>query len=83
MKRTFQPSNRSRNLGMFSATISREVMDISWVYQRDPVEIVVRPLQENRPKISQYRLKVDLGGKVDLLTTILETQKLDRVSVIL
>ena len=23
-----------RNLGMFSATISREVMDISWVYQR-------------------------------------------------
>ena len=70
-----------RNLGMFSATISREVMDISWVYQRDPVEIVVRPLQENRPKISQYRLKVDLGGKVDLLTTILETQKLDRVIV--
>ena len=70
-----------RNLGMFSATISREVMDISWVFQRDPVEIVVRPLQENRPKISQYRLKVDLGGKVDLLTTILETQKLDRVIV--
>lgn len=31
-----------RNLGLFSATISREVMDISWVYQRDPVEIVVR-----------------------------------------
>lgn len=30
-----------RNLGMFSATISREVMDISWVYQRDPEEITV------------------------------------------
>ena len=61
-----------RNLGLFSATISREVMDISWVYQRDPVEIVVRPVQENRPKISQYRLKVDMGGKVDLLAAILE-----------
>ena len=70
-----------RNLGMFSATISREVMDISWVYQRDPVEIVVRPIQENRPKISQYRLKVDLGGKVDLLVSILEKEKLDRVIV--
>ena len=44
---------------MFSATISREVMDISWLYQRDPVEIVVRPVQENRPKITQYRIKVD------------------------
>ena len=70
-----------RNLGLFSATISREVMDISWVYQRDPVEIVVRPVQENRPKISQYRLKVDKGGKVDLLAAILEREHLDRVIV--
>ena len=61
-----------RNLGMFSATISREVMDISWVYQRDAVEIVVRPVQENRPQIQQYRIKVDQGGKVDLLIAILE-----------
>ena len=70
-----------RNLGMFSATISREVMDISWLYQRDPVEIVVRPVQENRPQISQYRLKVDLGGKVDLLAAILEKKNLERVIV--
>ena len=63
-----------RNLGMFSATISREVMDISWVYQRDPVEIVVRPVQENRPQIQQYRIKVDQGGKVDLLIAILEKE---------
>ena len=35
-----------KNLGLFSATISREVMDISWVYQRDPVEITVRPVED-------------------------------------
>ena len=70
-----------RNLGMFSATISREVMDISWVYQRDPVEIVVRPVQEDRPQIHQYRIKVDRGGKVDLLIAILEKEQLDRVIV--
>ena len=70
-----------KNLGLFSATISREVMDISWLYQRDPVEIVVRPVQENRPKITQYRIKVDRGGKVDLLAAILEKEQLDRVIV--
>lgn len=70
-----------KNLGLFSATISREVMDISWVYQRDPVEIVVRPVQENKPNISQYRIKVDMGGKVDLLADILEKKQLDRVIV--
>lgn len=45
-----------KNLGMFSATISREVMDISWVYQRDPEEITVQATKENKPDILQYRL---------------------------
>ena len=70
-----------RNLGMFSATISREVMDISWLYQRDPVEIVVRPVEEDRPDIAQYRIKVSMGGKVDLLARLLARPELDRVIV--
>ena len=53
------------NLGMFSATISREVMDISWVYQRDPEEITVQATKENKPDILQYRIEVPSDGKVD------------------
>ena len=61
-----------KNLGLFSATISREVMDISWVYQRDPVEITVRPVEESKPDITQYR--IDLDGreqKVDTLAALI------------
>ena len=62
-----------KNLGMFSATISREVMDISWVYQRDPAEITVRPVNEDRPDIQQYRLELDSREeKVDVLMALLE-----------
>ena len=57
-----------RNLGLFSATISREVMDISWVYQRDPAEITVRPVEENRPDIQQYR--IELTGREQKLDTM-------------
>ena len=57
-----------RNLGLFSATISREVMDISWVYQRDPVEITVRPVEESKPDITQYR--IDLDGREQKLDTM-------------
>ena len=61
-----------RNMGMFSATISREVMDISWVYQRDPVEITVRPDEENRPDIQQYRIDLEgRGDKVDTMAALL------------
>lgn len=68
-----------RNLGLFSATISREVMDISWVYQRDPVEITVRPDEENKPDITQYSLEVDRGQKVDLMVRLMEQGSYDRV----
>ena len=67
------------NLGMFSATISREVMDISWVYQRDPEEITVQATKENKPDILQYRLEVPSDGKVDAIVRILEHEQYDRV----
>ena len=57
-----------KNMGMFSATISREVMDISWVYQRDPVEITVRPVEDSKPDIQQYR--IDLDSREKKLDTI-------------
>ncbi len=68
-----------KNLGLFSATISREVMDISWVYQRDPVEITVRPVEENRPDIMQYRLDLDdRRQKLDTMVALLEGGGYDR-----
>ncbi|MBS7219309.1 MAG: DEAD/DEAH box helicase [Oscillospiraceae bacterium] len=68
-----------RNLGLFSATISREVMDISWVYQRDPVEITVRADEQNKPDITQYRLDVDRNEKVDTMVRLMEMGGYDRV----
>ena len=68
-----------QNLGMFSATISREVMDISWVYQRDPEEITVRPTEENKPDILQYRIEVASDAKVDAIAKIMAHEQYDRV----
>ena len=70
-----------KNLGLFSATISREVMDIAWVYQRDPVEITVRPDEENKPDILQYRLEVSMNEKVDTVKRILDLENYDRVMI--
>ena len=68
-----------KNLGLFSATISREVMDISWVYQRDPAEITVRPVNEDRPDIQQYRIELDSREeKADVLMALLEGGNYER-----
>ena len=75
-----QMKNR-KNLGLFSATISREVMDIAWVYQRDAVEVTVQADEENKPDILQYRLELTMNGKVDAVERILDQEQFDRVMI--
>ena len=70
--------NKRKNLGLFSATISREVMDISWVYQRDPEEITVRADEQNKPDIKQFRMEVASNEKADAITKILRETGFDR-----
>lgn len=70
-----------KNLALFSATISREVMDISWLYQRDPVEITVEPKEESKPDIKQYRFDVTREEKPALLKNLIEKEGYDRIIV--
>ena len=76
--RILDQAKSRKNLGLFSATISREVMDISWVYQRDPVEIIVRPDEQNKPDIQQYRIEVDRNEKAEITARILDAAGYER-----
>ena len=67
-----------KNLGLFSATISREVMDIAWVYQRDAAEITVREDEQNKPDIKQFRMEVGQNEKADAIVKILRETGFDR-----
>ena len=68
-----------RNLGLFSATISREVLDIAWVYQRDAVEVTVSEDEENKPDIKQFRMDTD--DKASAIAAILRETGFDRCMV--
>lgn len=70
-----------KNLALFSATISREVLDVSWMYQRDPEEITVPAIEENKPDILQYRIDVTQSDKVAALSRIIRQGELERVMV--
>lgn len=70
-----------RNLGLFSATISQEVMTVSWMYQRDEVEITVRPEAESRPDITQYSITVPPLEKVNTVLLLLRTMAFERTII--
>ena len=70
-----------KNLGLFSATISQEVMTVSWMYQRDEVEITVEPKKEDRPDIDQYCMTVTPLEKPETTLRLIKTQGYERVMI--
>ena len=70
-----------KNLGLFSATISQEVMTVSWMYQRDEIEITVEPKQEDRPDIDQFSLSCTPLEKAETTLRLIKTQGYERVMI--
>ena len=70
-----------QRLAMFSATISREVMDIGWLYQRDAEEITVQPIESSMPKIDQFSILTTGRNKLADLTEIIVSKGYKRVMV--
>ena len=69
------------SLSMFSATISREVLDIGWLYQHNAAEVDVQPVQESSPKIAQYKLLTTGHDKLADLAQIIISKDYKRVMV--
>ena len=69
------------NMGLFSATISQEVMTVSWMYQRDEVEITVQPKEESRPDIRQYSISCNEIEKLVTTIELLDAMKYERVII--
>ena len=79
--RIIEKVKNRKNLGLFSATISQEVMTVSWMYQRDEVEITVEPKQSDRPDIDQYCVTVSPLQKAETTLRLIRTQGYERVII--
>ncbi len=66
---------------LFSATISREVMNVAWEYQRDAVEITVEAEGDARPQITQYAMEASESERLDAITALTKHLDLHRVMI--
>ena len=70
-----------KSLSMFSATISREVLDIGWLYQKNAAEVSVQPVEESSPKIAQFKLLTTGRDKLADLAQLILSKDYKRVMV--
>ena len=69
------------SLSMFSATISREVLDIGWLYQHNAAEVSVQPVEDSSPKIAQYKLLTTGRDKLADAAQIIISEGYKRVMI--
>ena len=68
-------------IAMFSATLSRSVMDISWIYQRDVVELSVEEDVENKPDITQYAVEAAGQERIRKFKQLIRDRQYKKVMV--
>ena len=76
---SYTPSDKQ--IALFSATMSRDVMDISYEYIQSPVEIDIASKADDMPKIQQFSVTVAEKDKARVLAEILSRRSLTRVMV--
>lgn len=58
---------------LFSATMPKEILDITNKYQKDPVHIKVAHKELTVPSIEQYYLEVKESSKLEVLSRLIDT----------
>jgi len=81
IRRILDMTPPDRQIALFSATMSREVMDINWQYLQGAINIDVAPKAEDMPKIKQFTLTVAEKDKLDAIIRIIKTKKHRKIIV--
>ena len=68
-------------IALFSATMSRAVMDISWIYQRGVVEITVEEDALNKPDIRQYRIEANGSERIMAIAHLMKKEHYEKAMV--
>lgn len=72
---------KSAQIGLYSATLSREVMDISWLYQKSPMEVRIEAVEEDKPDILQYVVHANGAERILAIRDILKKENGDKALV--
>ena len=72
---------KDKQIALFSATMPREILNITWTFMQGAKEIDVMPKQEDRPKIDEIYVEISEKDKVSKVLELMEENGFERVIV--
>ncbi len=70
-----------KQIALFSATMPREILDITWQFMHGAAEIDVMPKAEDHPDITEYIINTPEKDKVSVIEAILKKESLRKAIV--
>ncbi|MBO4637274.1 MAG: DEAD/DEAH box helicase [Clostridiales bacterium] len=81
IKRIIALTPSDKQMALFSATMPREIQDITWQFMEGAAEIDVMPKAEDHPDIDEYIIQIPEKDKISAIVKILEKEGLKKAIV--
>ncbi len=81
IRRVMALTPKDKQIALFSATMPREIQDITWQFMGDAAEIDVMPKAQDHPDIDQYIVSCPEKDKLDSIIAIIKKEELRKAIV--
>lgn len=81
IKRVIELTPKDKQMALFSATMPREILDITWQFMEGAAQIDVMPKAEDHPNIDEYIIEVPEKDKVSAIIGVLDAEQIKKAIV--
>jgi len=74
IKRIMAITPEDKQIALFSATMPREILDITWQFMEGAAEIDVMPKAQDHPNIAEFVLNIPDKDKTEAIVKIMDTE---------
>ncbi|MBP5180030.1 MAG: DEAD/DEAH box helicase [Clostridiales bacterium] len=72
---------KDKQIALFSATMPREILDITWQFMDGAAEIDVMPKADDHPNIDEYVIEVPEKDKVSAIVSVLDAEHIRKAII--
>ena len=81
IKRIIELTPKDKQMALFSATMPREIQDITWQFMEGAAQIDVMPKADDHPNIDEYIIEVPEKDKASAIISVLDAENIRKAIV--
>ena len=81
IKKVIELTPKDKQIALFSATMPREILDITWQFMEGAAQIDVMPKADDHPNIDEYIIEVPEKDKIGAIVSVLDAEGIRKAIV--